>query len=227
MSMATQNLIPKTPEVAPVASTSSAQSLGFTPSPKSSERPKKKKRPSLLQQVQKRRIFQREIDSLSQESDKTSVPSTPEKIQEVDSAAAIRKNILSLFASSPGSGSSADDEAESTEKVGMSDVTMAFVANEQASNETILSDKTMAFEKTMAMDETVNVGRQKDFDKTVFMEQTVMGDPETPDSQESTEAFMRAEKEASRLYEEENRTALAKPVVVTANANRTLQNILE
>jgi len=207
LSMATQNLIPKTPEVQRPAS----PSFVLTPSPKKSDRPKKAKRPSLLQQVQQRRIFQREIDLMSQNAQDEL--STPEKNQseEVNSAEKMRANILSLFISSPGSGSSADDEAESTEKLGCGDRTMAFAESEEPSNETIISDKTMAFEKTMAMDETVNLGRNRDFDKTVFMEQTVVGDPDS-----------NCEDEANT-----SQAVLAKPIVVTPKTSRTLQNILD
>ena len=209
--MATQNFIPKTPEVQPPAS----PSLSFTPSPKKSDRPKKAKRPSLLQQVQQRRIFQREIDQMSQKA-RDSPPSTPEKksSENVNSAEEMRAEILSLFVSSPGSGSSADDEAESTEKLPSCDRTMAFAESDEPSNETIASDKTIAFEKTMAMDETVNLGmRNRDFDKTVFMEQTVIGDTDS-----------NCDDEANTSTRQE---ALAKPIAVTPKTSRTLQDILE
>jgi len=211
--MATQNFIPKTPEVQPVQPAS--PSLRFSPSPKSDRR-KKAKRPSLLQQVQQRRIFQREIDQMSQKAADSSAQSTPEKNKEVNSAEEMRANILSLFISSPGSGSSADDEAEATTKLESCDRTMAFAESDELSNQTISGDKTMAFEKTMAMDETVNLGaRNRDFDKTVFMEQTVVGDPDSNSN---------CEDEANTSTSKE---ALAKPIVVTPKTSRTLQNILE
>ena len=207
--MATQNFIPKTPEVQQPAS----PSLSFTPSPKKSDRPKKAKRPSLLQQVQQRRIFQREIDQMSQKA-RDSPPSTPEKksSENLNSAEEMRAEILSLFVSSPGSGSNADDE--STEKLPSCDRTMAFAESDEPSNETIVSDKTIAFEKTMAMDETVNLGmRNRDFDKTVSMEQTVIGDPDSNCDDEANTSTRQG--------------ALAKPIVVTPKTSRTLQDILE
>jgi hypothetical protein len=208
MSMATQSFIPKTPEVQPVQPAS--PSLKFSPSPKTSDRRKKAKRPSLLQQVQQRRIFQREIDQMSQKAADSSAPSTPEKSKEVNSAEEMRANILSLFVSSPGSGSSADDEAEATAKLESCDRNMAFAESNELSNQTISGDK------TMAMDETVNLGaRNRDFDKTVLMEQTVVGDPDSNSN---------CDDEANTSTSQE---ALAKPIVVTPKTSRTLQNILE
>ena len=153
---------------------------------------------------------------MSQKAADSSAPSTPEKNKDVNLAEEMRANILSLFISSPGSGSSADDEAEATAKLGSCDRTMAFAESDEPSNETICGDKTMAFEKTMAMDETVNLGaRNRDFDKTVFMEQTVVGDPDSNSN---------CEDEANMITSQE---ALAKPIVASPKTSRTLQNILE
>ena len=238
-SQATQNFLPKTP----TEKTPRSPAFQLSPSPKIplSDR-KKKKRPSLLQQVHQRRIFQREIDSYVSSSSPES-PSTPtkqsESDKEVDSAAALRANLAALFAStggsSPGSGSSADDEGEgeSTEKM---EKTMAFFHDSE--EPTMCADRTIALEKTMAMDETVNLGgQQKNFDKTVFMEQTVIGSPGSPmamgDYEEgSTEMFTQMEAKAAQMEEEEQKSlalekSLAKPVVITPNANKSLQNILE